>query len=69
LDLRNNQITVREILANPAARAVVMHELPEVYNSPLLGFAKGMTLAQVMSFAGKIPEAKQKRILEGLLRA
>lgn len=69
MDLRNNRITVREILANPAARAVVMRELPEVYHSPLLGFAKGMTLAQVMAFAGNIPEEKQKSILEGLRNA
>lgn len=69
MDLRNFQITVGEVLANPQAREVVRRELPSVYNSPLLGFAKNMTLQQVLGFAGKIPEDQRRRILEGLQNA
>lgn len=66
MDLRNFQITVGEVLANPKARDLVRRELPEIYNSPLLHFAKGMTLQKVMEFAGKLPPEKRERILEGL---
>ena len=56
MDLKNYQVTVREILANPAAKAVIRRELPEVMNSPLLSFAQSMTLRQVLSLAGNIPQ-------------
>lgn len=69
MDLRDFQITVGEVLANPRAREVVRRELPELAGSPLLGLAKGMTLQQVLSFARKIPEEKRRRILEGLQNA
>ncbi len=48
MDLKNYQVTVREILTNPAAKAVIRRELPEVMNSPLLSFAQSMTLRQVL---------------------
>lgn len=66
MDLRNLQITVREILVNPAARAVVQRELPGILNSPLLSFAQNMTLQAVMGYAGAIPADKRECILQGL---
>lgn len=66
MDLKNYQVTVREILANPAAKAVIRRELPAVLNSPLLSFAQNMTLRQVLSFAGNIPQEKRDRILAAL---
>ena len=69
LDLKNYQVTVREILTNPAAKAVIRRELPEVMNSPLLSFAQSMTLRQVLSLAGNIPQEKRDRILAALKEA
>ena len=60
MDLKNYQVTVREILTNPAAKAVIRRELPEVMNSPLL---------QVLSLAGNIPQEKRDRILAALKEA
>ena len=56
-------------LANPAAKAVIRRELPEVMNSPLLSFAQSMTLRQVLSLAGNIPQEKRDRILAALKEA
>ncbi len=69
MDLRQYQITVREILANPAAKAVIRRELPEIANSPLLLFAQNMTLQAVLAYADTIPEEKRERILKGLQEA
>ena len=69
MDLKNYQVTVREILATPAAKAVIRRELPEVMNSPLLSFAQSMTLRQVLSLAGNIPQEKRDRILAALKEA
>ena len=69
MDLKNYQVTVREILTNPAAKAVIRRELPEVMTSPLLSFAQSMTLRQVLSLAGNIPQEKRDRILAALKEA
>ena len=69
MDLKNYQVTVREILTNPAAKAVIRRELPEVMNSPLLSFAQSMTLRPVLSLAGNIPQEKRDRILAALKEA
>lgn len=55
MDLKNYQVTVREDPGQPAAKAVIRRELPEVMNSPLLSFAQSMTLRQVLSLAGTSP--------------
>ena len=47
----------------------VRRELPEVMNSPLLSFAQSMTLRQVLSLAGNIPQEKRDRILAALKEA
>lgn len=68
MDLKNYQVTVREILTNPAAKAVIRRELPEVMNSPLLSFAQSMTLRSRFSW-GNIPQEKRDRILAALKEA
>ncbi len=69
MDLRNYQITVGEILHYPPACEVIQRELPDVWNSPLLRLARGMTLQQVMQLAGgKISPGERQRILEELQR-
>lgn len=67
MDLRNNRITVRELLANEAARELVRKELPDLYGSGMLRLAQNMTLEQVLHLAsGRIPPEQIRRMLEQL---
>lgn len=51
MDLRNNEITVGEIIENPRAKALLKKEFPEVMNPIMLQFARRMTLAQILGMA------------------
>ncbi len=67
MDLRSGKITLGEVLSNPKAKALVQKELPELADSPLLLFARNMTVAQILQMTkGKIPEEKVTRLLEQL---
>ena len=69
MDLKENRITVRELLATAAAREVLRRELPDISGSPLLRMAQNMTLEQVLHLAqGRIPAEKVRRVLEELRR-
>lgn len=60
MNLRNNQITMAELLANPAARDVLAREWPMFANMPLkmaLNFARAT-----------IPPAQIQRILNELTK-
>ncbi len=52
MDLKNNKITVGELLDNPAARTVFQKRFPMVMKHPLLGASRTVTLEQLISFAG-----------------
>ena len=66
MDLRNNAITVGEVIAHPAAKALLKREFPEVANPLLLSMAKKMTLAGVLELAkGRYaPDRIQKVLTE-----
>ena len=67
MDLKNNRITVGEVLTHPGARALLKKELPELANSPLLGLAKNMSLSNVIRVAnGKISPDKMVHLLDEL---
>lgn len=67
MDLKNNQITVRELLSNPQARRLLQSEFPMIVNSPLLQMAQNMTLQSVLYLAkGQIPQYKINQVLERL---
>ena len=48
MDLRSGKITLGEVLSNPKAKALMQKELPELADSPLLLFARNMTVAQIL---------------------
>ena len=52
MDLKQNKITVGELLDNPKSRAVVQRRFPMVMKHPLLGASRTVTLEQLVSFAG-----------------
>lgn len=69
MDLKNNRITVGELLDHPAARAVFQRRFPSVMKHPLLGAARTVTLEQLLSFSGAyLPKAVVTDTLQELRR-
>ena len=69
LNLKNYQITVGELLSNPRARTILQREFPNLLNSPMIGFAKNMTLNNVLNYARDIiPQQRINAILNELSR-
>jgi len=64
MDLKNNQITVREILENPKAKEIIRRNYPDVLNNPMLGMFQNTTLESLLKYAsGIIPQNKINQIL------
>ncbi len=64
MNLKNNQITVGELLDYAPAKAVFQKRFPMVLRHPMVGAARTVTLEQLVAFAGAyIP---QKTIRETL---
>ena len=60
MDLKNNKITVGELMDHPGARAVFQKRFPMVMKHPLLGAARTVTLEQVLAFAQALEELKEE---------
>lgn len=52
MDLKNNKVTVGELLDYAPARAVFQKRFPMVMCHPMLGAARTVTLEQLIAFAG-----------------
>ena len=50
MDLKNNKITVGELLDHPGARAVLAKRFPLIMKKPLTGAAHTVTLEQLTAF-------------------
>lgn len=69
MDLKNNKITVGELLDNPAARAVIQKRFPMVMKHPLLGASRTVTLEQLLSIGGAyLPKSTINETLQELAR-
>jgi hypothetical protein len=67
MNLRDNEITIGEVIANPAAKALLKKEFPEVASPLMLSMAKKMTLAGVLELArGRYTPDKIQRVLSEL---
>ena len=65
MDLRNNQITIRELLANPASRQVLARRFPHVINRPIVANSGAMTLDRAIKLgAAYVP----KKFIQDTLR-
>ncbi len=51
MDLKNNTITVRELLENPKSRAVFQRRFGKLMRHPMVGAAHSLTLAQLAEMA------------------
>lgn len=69
MNLKNNKVTVGELLDYAPAKAVFQKRFPMVMRHPMLGAARTVTLEQLISMAGNyIPQKKIQETLEELKR-
>ena len=67
MNLKNNKITVGELLDHAPAKAVIQKRFPMVMRHPMMGAARTMTLEQILSAASAyIPEKKLQETLSEL---
>ncbi len=67
MDLKNNKITVGELMDYPPAKAVFQKRFPTVLKHPMLGAARTVTLEQLVAFAGSyIPQRTIQETLNEL---
>ena len=67
MNLKNNRITVGELMDYEPAKAVFQKRFPMVMRHPMLGAARTVTLEQVIAVAkGYVPEKKIQETLNEL---
>ncbi len=69
MDLRNNQITIRELLEHPGARKVLERRFPHVVGRPIVAASGSMTVEHAMKLgAAYVPQAFLQETLKELRR-
>lgn len=69
MNLRNNEITVGEVMKNPQARQLLQREVPALLNHPMFQMSYSIPLRDVITFTkGFIPQMKLKSIMSQLER-
>lgn len=69
MDLKNNTITVRELLENPRSKAVFQRRFGKLMRHPMVGAAHSLTLAQLAEMAAVyLPKKTIDETLEELRR-
>ena len=67
LELRNNRITVGELLDDPRSRAVFQRRFGYLMRNPLVEAGRSLTLEQLIALAGtKLPRKVIEETLEEL---
>lgn len=70
MDLRNQKITVGELLDDPRSRAVFQRRFGYLLSSPLVQAGRSLTLEQLIALASaKLPRKVIQETLEELKRA
>lgn len=65
MNLKNNQITVEELLSNPKVKAVFQREIPYIVNHPKISLANNLKLCDVLIFAKEyLPQYKIDSMLK-----
>ncbi|MBR5533821.1 MAG: hypothetical protein IKU62_03130 [Ruminiclostridium sp.] len=69
MDLRRNQITIGELLANPKAKQVLARHFPQMIGRPIVAASGSMTLERAMKLAAAyVPQRALQEALEELRR-
>lgn len=67
MDLRNNSITLGEILKNEKASSIIKEEFGDIMRGPAFSMAKKMSLSKIIGYAkGKIDDGKINDLLTKL---
>jgi len=67
MNLKNNKVTVGELLDYGPAKAVIQKRFPMVMRHPMMGAARTMTLEQILAVAeGYVPRRKLEEALSEL---
>lgn len=67
MNLKNNRITVGELLDYAPAKTVIQKRFPMVMRHPMVGAARTMTLEQILAVAKNyIPQKKLEEALSEL---
>lgn len=67
MNLNNNQITVKELLNNPKAKAIFQKEIPQIANHPKVNLAANLKLSEILIYAKSyLPQYKVDSILKQL---
>lgn len=67
MNLKNNKITVGELLDYAPAKSVIQKRFPMVMRHPMVGAARTMTLEQILAVAGNyIPKKNLEDTLSEL---
>ena len=70
MDLKNNKVTVGELMEHPGARAVLQRRFPMLMKHPVMGAARTITLEQILAVAREyVPQKKLGEALSDLRRA
>ena len=67
MNLKNNKVTVGELLDYAPAKAVIQKRFPMVMRHPMMGAARTVTLEQILAVAASyIPQKKLEETLNEL---
>ena len=70
MNLKNNKVTVGELLDYAPAKAVIQTRCPMVMRHPMMGAARPMTLEQILAVAqAYVPQKKLDEALNELRKA
>ncbi len=70
LDLKNNRITIGELLDSPQSKAIIYKKIPIISKHPIQGAARSITLEQVISASEAfLPPKKIDEMLQLLRQA
>ena len=64
MNLKNNKVTVGELMDYAPAKAVIQKRFPMVMRHPMMGAARTMTLEQILAVA--VAYVPQKKLDEAL---
>ncbi len=66
-DIKDGNITVREIMSVPEGRALITREFPKAVKSPFFALAQGMSLKTVLKrWGANVGEERIARLTEQL---
>ena len=67
MDLRNNQITIGELLGHPKAKQVLARRFPQMIGRPIVAASGAITLERAMKLAAAyVPQKALQETLEEL---